>query len=103
MRTRLPLALLLISSVLGSAEVVDRMVAVVNRQVILQSEVEQTARVEFLFNGKPLDQLNAAALKATLERLIDQQNSRRGCTKCGRKFPGPQTTKRGRRCSRLTG
>ncbi len=72
MRTRLPLALLLISAVLCSAEVVDRMVAVVNRQVILQSEVEQAARVEFLLNGKPLDQLNQDALKATLERLIDQ-------------------------------
>jgi parvulin-like peptidyl-prolyl isomerase len=72
MRIRLPLTLFLISAVLCSAEVVDRMVAVVNRQVILQSEVEQTARVEFLLNGKPLDQLNEAALKATLERLIDQ-------------------------------
>jgi peptidyl-prolyl cis-trans isomerase SurA len=72
MRIRLPLTLLLLSAVLCSAEVVDRMMAVVNRQVILQSEVEQTARVEFLLNGKPLEQLNQDALKATLERLIDQ-------------------------------
>ena len=72
MRIRLTLAIVLISGVLCSAEVVDRMMAVVNRQVILQSEVEQAARVEFLLNGKPLEQLNQDALKATLERLIDQ-------------------------------
>ncbi|HEY6968268.1 MAG TPA: SurA N-terminal domain-containing protein [Candidatus Angelobacter sp.] len=55
-----------------SAQVVDRMVAVVNRQVILQSELEQTAHVECLLQGKPLDELTAAEMQAVLDRMIDQ-------------------------------
>jgi len=54
------------------AEVVDRMVAVVNRQVILQSELEQAAHVEFLLQGRSLDQLNAPEMRAVLDRMIDQ-------------------------------
>lgn len=58
--------------VAAHAQVVDRMVAVVNKQVILQSELEQTAHVEFLLQGKPLTQLTMADLQAVLERMIDQ-------------------------------
>jgi len=54
------------------ADVVDRMVAVVNRQVILQSELEQAAHVEFLLQGRSLDQLNATEMHSVLERMIDQ-------------------------------
>ena len=56
----------------SEAQVVDRMVAVVNRQVILQSELEQTAHVEFMLQGKPLDELTAAEMQAVLDRMIDQ-------------------------------
>ncbi|HXB21371.1 MAG TPA: SurA N-terminal domain-containing protein [Candidatus Solibacter sp.] len=67
------LLLLLISPVFpAEAEVVDRMVAVVNKQVILQSELEQAVRVEFLLQGKPLDQLTDAEMRGVLDRLIDQ-------------------------------
>jgi hypothetical protein len=48
------------------------MVAVVNKQVILQSELEQAAHVEFLLQGKPLSQLTDAELQTVLDRLIDQ-------------------------------
>ena len=54
------------------AQVVDRMVAVVNRQVILQSELEQTAHVEFLLQGKPLGELTEKEMQAVLDRMIDQ-------------------------------
>jgi parvulin-like peptidyl-prolyl isomerase len=55
-----------------SAQVVDRMVAVVNKQVILQSELEQAAHIEFLLQGKPLEQLTDADVQAVLDRMIDQ-------------------------------
>src|SRR5205807_6762377 len=55
-----------------AAEVVDRMVAVVNKQVILQSQLEQAAHVEFLLQGKPLEKLTAAEAQAILEQLIDR-------------------------------
>lgn len=54
------------------AEVVDRMVAVVNRQVVLQSQLEQAARIEFLLQGRGLDQLDPTEMQAVLDRMIDQ-------------------------------
>jgi parvulin-like peptidyl-prolyl isomerase len=66
------LLLLLLFMTRGWAEVVDRMVAVVNKQVILQSELEQVTRVEFLLQGRPLDQLTDAEMQKVLERMIDQ-------------------------------
>ena len=65
-------ALIVTAFVVCPAQVVDRMVAVVNRQVILQSELEQTAHVEFLLQGKPLDELTPAEMQAVLDRMIDQ-------------------------------
>ena len=64
--------LIVAALVVCRAEVVDRMVAVVNRQVILQSELEQAARIEFLLQGRSLDQLNQAEMQAVLDRMIDQ-------------------------------
>ena len=72
MRAILNLAFVLLAASSCLAQVVDRMVAVVNKQVILQSELEQAAHVEFLLQGKPLAQLTTADLQAALERLIDQ-------------------------------
>ncbi|MGE5323829.1 MAG: SurA N-terminal domain-containing protein [Actinomycetota bacterium] len=71
MRLRLQLVFLLLISAC-SAQVVDRMVAVVNKRVILESELDQTARVELLMQGKPLEQLTEADRMATLDRLIDR-------------------------------
>ena len=72
MRLRLQLAFLLLTISTCSAQVVDRMVAVVNKRVILESELDQTTRVEFLMQGKPLAQLTEADRMATLNRLIDR-------------------------------
>src|SRR5262249_11996877 len=56
----------------GAQEVVDRMVAVVNRRVILDSELEQAARVEQLLQGKPAEKASAQELQAVLDRMIDR-------------------------------
>lgn len=64
--------LLLLGAVAAQAQVVDRMVAVVNKQVILESELEQASRVEFLMQGKPVSALTQADRAAVLERLIDR-------------------------------
>jgi peptidyl-prolyl cis-trans isomerase SurA len=54
------------------AQVVDRMAAVVNKQVIMESELDQAARVEFLLQGKLIEKLSPADRDAELERLIDR-------------------------------
>lgn len=71
MRCRLQLVLLLLAAP-AWAQVVDRMVAVVNKHVVLASELEQTARVECLMQGKSPEQLSAADTASAMERLIDR-------------------------------
>ena len=72
MTLRFQIAIVLLLTSLGQAQVVDRMVAVVNKRVLLESEVDQAARVEFLLQGKPISSLNQADRAAVLERLIDR-------------------------------
>lgn len=72
MRMRLQFAMLLLLAGLAQAQVVDRMVAVVNKQVILESELDQAARVEFLLQGKPIGSLTQADRAAVLDRLIER-------------------------------
>jgi hypothetical protein len=74
MRLRLQFAILLLLAgmVQAQAQVVDRMVAVVNKQVILESELDQAARVEFLLQGKPIAVLDQADRAAVLDRLIER-------------------------------
>lgn len=69
---RFQFAMVLLMAGFAQAQVVDRMVAVVNKRVILESELDQTARVEFLLQGKPIDTLTPADRTAVLERLIDR-------------------------------
>lgn len=57
---------------LSAGEVVDRIVATVNGAAILESEWDEAVRFECLLEQKPLASLTPAALKATLDRLIDQ-------------------------------
>jgi peptidyl-prolyl cis-trans isomerase SurA len=64
--------LLLLTAVSASAQVVDRMVAVVNRRVVLQSELEQEVRMEFLMKGAPLSARTPQDTLAALDRLIDR-------------------------------
>jgi peptidyl-prolyl cis-trans isomerase SurA len=72
MRARYHLAIVLLLAGICPAQVVDRMVAVVNKQVILESELDQAARVEFLLQGKPADKMTPDDRAAVLERLIDR-------------------------------
>ena len=73
MKTTLHAAVLLLALPLCSAQaVVDRMVAVVNKHVILQSEVEQEVRIDFLLRGRPVGQITYAETAAMLDILIDQ-------------------------------
>jgi parvulin-like peptidyl-prolyl isomerase len=72
MRLRIHFVIVLLLGGLGQAQVVDRMVAVVNKQVILESELDQATRVEFLLQSKPIERLTQADRMAVLERLIDR-------------------------------
>jgi SurA N-terminal domain len=72
MRSRFQVVLVLLTALACSSQVVDRMVAVVNKRVILESELDQAARVEFLMQGKPLKKLTQAEKMAVLDRLIDR-------------------------------
>jgi SurA N-terminal domain len=75
MRRTCQFALLLLAFVLCRAQVVvDRMVAVVNKRVILESELDQATRVQFLLQGKPLnnDQPEVPVTQAVLDQLIDR-------------------------------
>jgi hypothetical protein len=66
---------LLLLAATGQAQVVvDRMVAVVNRRVIMESELDQSARVELLLQGQPPPGPNLAPAKTSfmLEQLIDR-------------------------------
>lgn len=72
MKACFSVAMLALAFPLCSAQVVDRMVAVVNRHVVLQSELEQEVRVDFMLRGLPLARITGAEMEAMLERLIDQ-------------------------------
>jgi peptidyl-prolyl cis-trans isomerase SurA len=73
MMTRaLQFVLLLLASAACSAQIVDRMVAVVNGRVILQSELDQEVRVEFMMQGAPLSKRTQQDTLAALDRLIDR-------------------------------
>jgi hypothetical protein len=56
-----------------AADVLDRVVATVNNQIILQSEWQDAIRYEAFIGGRALDQLQAGDRKAALDHLIDQE------------------------------
>jgi peptidyl-prolyl cis-trans isomerase SurA len=76
MRRACQLALLFFFVVVSgrAQEVVDRMVAVVNKRVILESELDQARRIELLLQGKPPTNEKPAPqeMQALLDRLIDR-------------------------------
>src|SRR5437879_4210937 len=57
----------------SAAEVIDRIVATVNGQVILQSDWEDALRYEAFSSGRPLERLTAEDRKSALDHLIDQE------------------------------
>jgi hypothetical protein len=60
------------SGLCSAAEVIDRIVATVNRRAILQSEWDEAVAFECLVNGRPLKEVTSGDRRQTLERLIDQ-------------------------------
>lgn len=67
------LTLLAGASGMRAGEVIDRIVAVVNRGVVLQSDLDIAVRYQALLEGRPLKSITDHDLKLTLDRLIDQQ------------------------------
>jgi len=55
------------------ATVVDRIVATVNGQIILQSDWEDAIRYQALVNNRPLDAATLDDRKSALDHLIDQE------------------------------
>ncbi|HYA25485.1 MAG TPA: SurA N-terminal domain-containing protein [Terriglobales bacterium] len=68
-------AMLLVAGTLPcqAADVLDRIVATVNRHIILQSDWEAAIRYAALVDARPLDQLSTPDRKAALDGLIDQE------------------------------
>ncbi len=71
MRRFVQLVVLLLAAACA-AQVVDRMVAVVNKRVLLESELDQAIRVESLLQGKPLTALTVKDKTTVLDQLIDR-------------------------------
>jgi hypothetical protein len=72
MTARFHFVIVLLLAGIMQAQVVDRMVAVVNRHVILESDLDQATRVEFLMEAKPIERLTYGDRTAVMERLIDR-------------------------------
>ncbi|HEY7095753.1 MAG TPA: SurA N-terminal domain-containing protein [Terriglobales bacterium] len=75
---RLFIAIAILSAMLSAlpahaGEILDRIVASVNRHVILQSDWEDALCFEAFIAARRLDELTATDRKAALDRLIDQE------------------------------
>jgi peptidyl-prolyl cis-trans isomerase SurA len=66
-------AVLLAAPRLAGAEVVDRIVAIVNGNIILQSDWDQALSFEALLTNRSLAQFGDDEKRAVLDRLIDQE------------------------------
>ncbi|HVP65295.1 MAG TPA: hypothetical protein VMT82_10375 [candidate division Zixibacteria bacterium] len=75
MRRVLQLVLLLAvaSLVVSAAEVVERIVATVNKHPIMQTDLEDEMRFEALQQAGPVAALNSEAARGGLDRLIEQE------------------------------
>jgi parvulin-like peptidyl-prolyl isomerase len=69
---QLALALVLLATGASAAELLDRVVAVVNRKPILASDVEDAAHFEALEQGKVPNALDSE-LKAVLNRVVERE------------------------------
>jgi hypothetical protein len=58
---------------LHAGDIIDRIVATVNKNVILQSDLEDSVQYERFMAGEPLSKLTQADYRSALERLIDQE------------------------------
>ncbi len=67
------LALLVLPLAANAGDVLDRIVAIVNGQIILQSDWDDAQRYAAFVDGRPLDQVRTEDRKAALDQLIDQE------------------------------
>jgi hypothetical protein len=58
---------------LFGGEIIERVVATVNKRPILQSDWDEEVRYEAFVNHRPLTSVSAAERKAALDHLIDQE------------------------------
>lgn len=65
--------MMLLVATARSGEVIDRIVAVVNRGVVLQSDVDLALRYEAFLGGSPLERTTEEDYKKAVDRLIDQE------------------------------
>src|SRR5512146_2809773 len=71
---QLVLAIVLIGAASAySGEIIDRIAAVVNRGVILESDVDVAVRSEAFLDGRPLASVTQEDYRKALDRLIDQE------------------------------
>lgn len=68
----LAVGLVLAASGVVHSAILERIVATVNRRVILESEWDETVRFEALMNGRPLQDVTSEQRKQVLARLIEQ-------------------------------
>ncbi len=76
MRSLIAVSCLLAAALAGRGEIIDRVAAIVGRQMITWSEVQREARLEAYFNGQPAPGRLAdrsPEFREVLERLIEQR------------------------------
>jgi hypothetical protein len=71
--TLLALTLIIMVLVAHGADVLDRIAAIVNGQIILQSDCEDAIWYDAFVAKRPLDTISSADRKAALDHLIDQE------------------------------
>jgi hypothetical protein len=67
------MVLALAGNSLFAGDIIERVVATVNRRPILQSDWDEEVRYEAFVNHRPLSSVNAADRKVALDHLIDQE------------------------------
>jgi hypothetical protein len=67
------MVLALAGSSLSAGEIIERVVATVNKRPILQSDWDEEVCYEAFVNHRPLSAVTATERKAALDRLIDQE------------------------------
>jgi parvulin-like peptidyl-prolyl isomerase len=67
------LSVALLAGAANGGDIIDRIVAVVNGHVILQSQWDESVAYEALLNQRPAGNFTVEQRKAALDRLIDQE------------------------------
>jgi hypothetical protein len=70
---QIAMVLTLAGTSLLAGEIIERVVATVNKRPILQSDWDEEVRYEAFVNHRPLTSVTVAERKAALEHLIDQE------------------------------